>query len=314
MDRRQVQEVGGGTVTVSLPRDWARAHDVTPGTAVFLRPQADGVLELRPDPSEADPRGSATIDLQGAGPAAAAQLLRTAYRQGYSSVQVTDEALDEEHRSALDRRVRRLPGATITSQVAGSVTVAVPMDPDAVSVGQTVRSLVEATAAVYRQLHESYGTEPATDPAVTDGTIQRKSDLLARQTSRPLAQSSTAADRTQYRDLGTALVAAGASGLRAIDRKSSHRDGAERLQGHLDAGIELLEDAGRAAVEGASEPAPAALLDRCASLEATIEEKVATDPSPRLVADREALFRLVAAARKAGDVAAVAQFDVSAAE
>jgi hypothetical protein len=314
MDRRQVQEVGGGTVTVSLPRDWARAHDVTPGTAVFLRPQADGVLELSPDPSEADPRGTARIDLQGAGPAAAAQLLGSAYRQGFSRVQVTDEALAESHRSALDDRVRRLPGATITAQDPDSVTVAVPMDPDAISIGQTVRSLIEATAAVFRQLHERDGTEPGTEPAVTGGTLQRKAALLARQTSRPLSQSTSPADRAQYRELGAALAGAGASGLRAVERQSCPRDVAERLQGPLDEGIELLEDAGRAAVEGASNPTPAALLDRCASLDATIEETVATDPSPRLLADREALFRLVAAARKAGVVAAVAAFDVSAAE
>jgi predicted RNase H-like HicB family nuclease len=314
MERRQVQEVGGGTVTVSLPHDWAESHDVTPGTAVFLRPQADGVLELSPDPSEVDPLGTARIELHAVGPAATAQRLRTAYRQGFSTVELTRDEFADEHRSAVQRQIRKLPGATITTQEDGSITVAVPMDPEAVSVGQTVRSLVEAITTVFRQLHASLGTDPVSEPSVTPTTIQRKADLLARQTSRPFDQPPTPVDRTQYRGLGNALAAAGTSGLRALQRRSSPEAPDERVQQHLDTGIELLEAAGRVAVDGSTEPSPAQLLDRCASLERAIEEAIATDPTPQLVAHLDALERLVTAARKASEVAAVRQFDVAAAE
>jgi hypothetical protein len=314
MERRQVQEVGGGTVTVSLPHDWAESHDVTPGTAVFLRPQADGILELSPDPRDADPSGTAEIGLREGGPAAAARLLRTAYRQGFSRIELVGDTFDDEQRSVLGRQVRRLPGATITGQAENKTTVAVPMDPEAVSVGQTVRSLVEATTAIYRQLQARLGPDPAAEQAVTIGTIQRKTDLLARLTARPIDDGPTGVDRTQYRELGNALAAASRSGLRSIERLSTSGAPDGRVQQYLDSGIELLEVAGRAAVNGSTEPSPERLLERCSSLEATIETAVANDPAPQLVAHYDALDRLIVAARNANEIAVTAKFDVSPAD
>jgi len=69
------------------------------------------------------------------------------------------------------------------------------------------------------------------------------------------------------------------------------------------------------APEGAeTKPSPAQLLDRSASLENAVEEPVSTDPTPQRVATIDALERVVTAARKASEVAAVSQFDVATAD
>ena len=49
METCKVQLVGGSTHTVSLPRGWAREHDVRAGAFLHLHPLADGSLLLSID-------------------------------------------------------------------------------------------------------------------------------------------------------------------------------------------------------------------------------------------------------------------------
>lgn len=312
MERRRVQEVGGGTVTVSLPHEWAKAHDVTSGTSVFLRPHADGVLELLIDPADADATETASIDPEPLGPAAAERLLRAAYRRGYDRIEVAGEELPGATRAAVERRVRRLTGATITAEDETSIVVAVPMDPDAVSVEQTLASLIDATAAVFEQLSAALDPEGDPRPGVSAGAIQRKADLIARQATGRLVtdpDGPSHPDRSEWRTLGTAVAGAGLAGLRALDRLEGVDEPprSDPLQEQLRGGIALLEAGGQAVVGEATEP-PAALLTRCSKLAAAVDAQTATLQDPTLVEVAVGAQRLLRAARKTSECAAASRF------
>jgi phosphate uptake regulator len=48
MESRKVQKVGYSTITVSLPSEWIKQHDINPGDLVFIVPEIDGTLRIVP--------------------------------------------------------------------------------------------------------------------------------------------------------------------------------------------------------------------------------------------------------------------------
>ncbi len=48
MESRKVQKVGHSTMTVSLPSNWAKQHNINPGDAVFIMREKDGTLKIVP--------------------------------------------------------------------------------------------------------------------------------------------------------------------------------------------------------------------------------------------------------------------------
>ncbi len=48
MESRKVQKVGYSTMTVSLPSEWVKQNDISPGDPVFLAPENDGSLRVMP--------------------------------------------------------------------------------------------------------------------------------------------------------------------------------------------------------------------------------------------------------------------------
>jgi phosphate uptake regulator len=277
-EERRVQEVGGGTVTVSLPHDWAAAHGVTPGTSVYLTPQADGILELRPDPTTPDSLGPATIDLDTLEPAAAESLLRAAYRHGYRRIQLRgDGEIDDALTGAIDRRVRRLAGATITGSCADSITVEVLLDATAVSLQQSASYLVDTTAGIYDDLRSALAADAgASGPAaVSTDAVERKADLIARLTGGAVGRVGAEPpryDRTDWRHLAESLALAANAGQRALETIDAAPDGEARatVNSHLERGVSIFEESGRAVIDGASEYSPGELLNRSLALKREI--------------------------------------------
>ncbi len=48
---RRVQKTGGGTLTLSLPKEWAQQYDVKAGSTAFVSTNSDGSLTVRATPS-----------------------------------------------------------------------------------------------------------------------------------------------------------------------------------------------------------------------------------------------------------------------
>lgn len=159
MEQRTVQRVGGGTVTVSLPRQWARDHDIDAGTDIYLSPHTDGSLVLRPTKRADRPLDTVEISLDDVSPTEGQHVVRAAYRAGFkrvvlsSSTQITDEL-----RRALTTAVRSLSGVDVVQETDAQIVFAGLIDGSAVSVRQMIvqlqfgtLSIIDTTEAVLAQ-------------------------------------------------------------------------------------------------------------------------------------------------------------------
>ena len=151
MDTRKIQTVGGGTYTVSLPKEWAESEGCTAGTTVNLHTHIDGLLVIQTPDSQTTPRNRVTLEVGNDDPAEIEQLLRAAYAAGVESValEAPDGYTDEQHR-AIERVTRNLTGVTVAEETETAVTVQTLLDAGEVSVRQSVRQLQFVALSMHR--------------------------------------------------------------------------------------------------------------------------------------------------------------------
>lgn len=155
MDRRRVQEVGGGTVTVSLPHAWAEKHDVSAGTELIVHPHLDGSLELRLTEPSAGAFG--TLRLDGSDSTMAAALVRAAFEAGYQRVVLDDaDPPNGIDREAVDTVVRALAGIEITEEIDGTVVMEAVLDSEKFSIPQSLRHIHYVLRRLQEHTHEAF--------------------------------------------------------------------------------------------------------------------------------------------------------------
>ncbi|AUG48343.1 transcriptional regulator [Haloarcula taiwanensis] len=151
METRKIQTVGGGTYTVSLPKEWAESENCTAGTTVNLHTHIDGLLVIQTPESQTTARNRLRLEVGNDDPAEIEQLLRAAYAAGVESVvlEVPDGYSDEQHR-AIERVTRNLTGVTVAEATESQVTVRTMLDAGEVSVSQSVRQLQFVALSMHR--------------------------------------------------------------------------------------------------------------------------------------------------------------------
>lgn len=168
MERRRIQEVGGGTVTVSPPAPWAKEHNVSAGTEVRLYPHFDGSLVLRV--SEPQERVSGTIELGDEDPETVADLVQAAVGTGYKRVAVTvTESFSAAHYRAVLEAVGELAGVGIVDESTDQLVIAERLDTGEISVRQSMLHLQYGVDSIHERtlglLKTGSGViEPIVDP------------------------------------------------------------------------------------------------------------------------------------------------------
>ncbi|WP_367176403.1 PhoU domain-containing protein [Haloarcula rubripromontorii] len=164
MDTRKIQTVGGGTYTVSLPKEWAESENCTAGTTVNLHTHIDGLLVIQTPESQTTARNRLTLEVGNDDPAETEQLLRAAYAAGVESValELPDGYSDEQHR-AIERVTRNLTGVTIAEETGSTVTVQTLLDAGEVSVSQSVRQLQFVALSMHRDAMAALTTGTTSD-------------------------------------------------------------------------------------------------------------------------------------------------------
>ncbi|WP_262179603.1 AbrB/MazE/SpoVT family DNA-binding domain-containing protein [Haloarcula laminariae] len=170
METRKIQQVGGGTYTVSLPKEWATAADIEPGAVVALHSHIDGTLVVQTGvESESEPL---TLSVDDADPAALERTLRAAYTAGVDSVElVSSDGVTESTHRRVDRVTRTLTGVTVTESGDDGMQVRSLLDVEEVSITQSVRQLQFAALSAHREATAALTTASADAPAgQADGT------------------------------------------------------------------------------------------------------------------------------------------------
>jgi len=135
METRKVQVTGGSTYTVSLPKDWATANDVSAGSVVEFHSEED-ILLLSPRREEDRERGSIDIDgLQGD------QLTRavmTMYVSGFDVIEFEAPRVTASQRRTIREATQGLVGLEVIEETGDRVVLQDLLDSSELSVHNAI--------------------------------------------------------------------------------------------------------------------------------------------------------------------------------
>ena len=237
METRKVQQVGGGTYTVSLPKEWAESEGVTPGTEVALSAHIDGTLVVRTEARERAPDGRVTVPV-GDDPDAVERLVRAGYAAGSTELRLDSPGgLSADQARALQRVGRGLTGVAIGEDEEG-VTVRTLVDPGEVSVRQSVRQLQYVALSMHRDAVAGLAGAGMANPGDRDDQADRLYALVERHLTRGLARleevDALGLDRTELFELWATA--------RELERVADHAERVARTASDLGAGAGVAED------------------------------------------------------------------------
>lgn len=168
METRKIQTVGGGTYTVSLPKEWAEAQDIDTGDTVNLHTHIDGILALQTREGEDDAPRRVAVRVAHDEATSLERILRAAYTVGAKEVNLNaTEVFTTEQRRVVDHVARNLPGVSVVEESDTKITVRTLLATDEVSVRQSVRQLKFVALSMHRDATAAL-TEDASPGSLAD--------------------------------------------------------------------------------------------------------------------------------------------------
>jgi len=166
METRKLQQVGGGTFTVSIPKEWATEHALEAGAEVHLYTHSDGSVVVRAAARDGGHLDEARVDLEASDPSGdegetgattadgterVTRTLRAAQTAGFETVRLTrDEGFDDGQRRAARALASDLVGTDVVTGGSGELAVRNLLDAGDVSVRQSVVQLQFVAISVHR--------------------------------------------------------------------------------------------------------------------------------------------------------------------
>ena len=190
MESRKVQEVTGGTYTVSLPESWADDADVSAGSVVNLHVHQDGTLAVRPAEGTEDALERAAVACPSDGPRRVERVLRAAYGSGADEVVLgAASSFSNAERRAAESVARTLTGVAVEEGDDDRIRVRALLDSERVSLTQSVRQLEFVALSKHREATEAVvdGASVA-EPAAATERAERLLALVDRHFERALVR------------------------------------------------------------------------------------------------------------------------------
>ena len=216
-ETRKLQQVGGGTYTLSIPKAWADERDLAAGMELHLFSHADGSIVVRDADTDGSHLASVELAVEGDDPALVERTLRSAHTAGFETVRLVPRNVDgdSDSDSGSDRNAnananttatdasgeftdaqretartvaRTLVGTDLLTDDAGEVAVGHLLDAATVSVQQSVVQLQFTVLAV---LERATTAVLAGDTGAADrlGERREEADRLCRMVERHFARS-----------------------------------------------------------------------------------------------------------------------------
>lgn len=142
METRKLQEVGGGTFTVSIPKEWATEHSFEVGMQLQLYTHRDGSILIRSSEADVSRLDDATVTVDEGGPDAVGRLVRLTHELGFETITLRrDEPFSDAERNAARAAARDLVGTNVTAEADRTITVRQLLDTSSVSICQSIVQL-----------------------------------------------------------------------------------------------------------------------------------------------------------------------------
>ena len=189
METRKIQEVGGGTFTVSLPKEWTTNYGFEAGMELRLYTHRDGSILLRSSKADVECLEEATVDIDDGGTEIAAHAVRTAHMVGFETITLRRTgAFTDAERKAIQSTVRDLVGTNILTESDDEITIGHLLDTASVSVRQSVIQLQYVVVSLLRDAAEAFADAAETHTRIRDRAAEarRSAEMVTRHFSRSL--------------------------------------------------------------------------------------------------------------------------------
>jgi len=135
METRKVQVTGGSTYTVSLPKDWATANDVSAGSVVEFHSEED-ILLLSPKSEQEREEGS--IDIDGLEGDRLTRAVMTMYVSGFDVINFEASRVTAQQRRTIREATQGLVGLEVIEETGDRVVLQDLLDSSELSVHNAI--------------------------------------------------------------------------------------------------------------------------------------------------------------------------------
>jgi phosphate uptake regulator len=120
METRKVQVTGGSTYTVSLPKDWATANDVSAGSIVEFHAEGDSLLLT---PKREEDRTEGTLDVSGLEGDQLTRAVMTMYVSGFDIITLETPRVSAQQRRTIRQATQGLVGLEVIEETSDRVVL-----------------------------------------------------------------------------------------------------------------------------------------------------------------------------------------------
>jgi phosphate uptake regulator len=175
MDTRKVLEMGGGTVLISLPKEWARRNKVARGASVLVEEISPGRLMVSPVGPDAQPEKTTSIEYPRENLSHVINDLTGAYLIGSNVIRIEGrQIISREDRERIKSMARRLVGLEIMDEDSKSLTLQFLPEPSTLDPEKIVRRMGSLTRGMLRDAREALREE---DPKLLSIIAERDDEV-----------------------------------------------------------------------------------------------------------------------------------------
>ena len=198
METRKVQVTGGSTYTVSLPKEWATANDVSAGSVVEFHDESDLLLLA---PKRDDDRTEGTLDVSGLEDRhELTRAVMTMYVSGFDVIRLESGRITAEQGRIIRDATQGLVGLEVIEETSNHVVLQDLLDSSELSVHNAITrmrrmSLTMLSDAVEALIEDD--TDLATDVMQRDDDVDRLWYMISR-VFRTVLRNPTAANEIGF--------------------------------------------------------------------------------------------------------------------
>ena len=171
MERRKVQVTGGSTFTVSIPKDWARDHDVEAGDEVGFHPDSGSLLLTPVDGTETD---EGTLDISDTTGDELMRAVMTMYVSGFDVLALEADTIDPEQRRVIRDATQGLVGLEVLEETGDRVVIQDLLDSSELSIHNAVRRMHLISVSMLADAVDALTTR---EPDVARDVMSRDDDV-----------------------------------------------------------------------------------------------------------------------------------------
>lgn len=189
METRKLQEVGGGTFTVSIPRKWAENNGFEVGMELQLYTHRDGSILVRSSDTDINCLDEATIEVTGEGVEAVRRAIHTAHAIGFKTIVLRQAGtFSDSELKTVRSTVRDLIGMNVLTETDSEITIKNLLDTSSVSIRQSIVQLQYEVVSLLRDATEAFVDASDTHKRVHDRAdeARRSAEMVTRHFSRSL--------------------------------------------------------------------------------------------------------------------------------